>query len=125
LTVKGDDRNPDQEALAKAAKFRLELCRLERRYFKTSHQIAFELLLYLVSNHGEANLSDVYNYFSATDAVIRQHLRSLENAGLLTVKNHVEDQRARKLFVTPVGLDIFASYFIDAETAEGKLRGVK
>ncbi len=124
MTAKISDQHPDQEELANAAKFRLELCRLERRYFKTSHQIAFELLLYLVSSHGEANLSDVYNSFSATDAVIRQHLRSLENAGLLTVKNHVEDQRARKLFITPLGRDIFASYYIDAEAAEVKLRGV-
>ena len=123
MTAKVGDPNPDREELAKAAKFRLELCRLERRYFKTSHQIAFELLLYLVSNRGEANLSDVYNYFSATDAVIRQHLRSLENAGFLTVKNHVEDQRARKLFITSFGLDIFSKYYNDAEASEIKFLG--
>jgi DNA-binding MarR family transcriptional regulator len=107
--IEPDDAIGPQE-LAKAANSRLELCRLEQRFFKTPHQISFELLLYLVANHGEVKLADAYNYLAATDASIRQHLRSLEELGLLIVKNHVKDQRARRIIMTKHGYETFTQY---------------
>ena len=89
---------------------RVEILKLEKSLFKVSPQIQFEILLLTLANGGRIMLSDVYRNLASTQAIIRQHIRALEQQGFIESTIHGADKRSKQLTLTATGHSIMNRY---------------
>ena len=100
----------DTILISEVAKRRKKLIEIEHSIFKSRTHTSIEILIFLAENEFKAKLSAIYDYTKATDASVRQHLRSLEKLKLIAQVKDAMDGRAKSIQMTEFGKKQMAAY---------------
>ncbi len=86
------------------AKARLSLSAIEQDSFKLAPQIPLEIILQVAIEGGDVSITDLFERIPASSAAIRQHIRALEVANMLSTVIG-QDRRSRKIRISQHGIE--------------------
>lgn len=96
--------------ISEIAKRRRKLIEIEQTIFKSRTHTSIEILVFLAENNFASKLSSIYENARATDASVRQHLRSLEKLKFIVQLHDGEDGRTKSITMTDYGKEQLALY---------------